>query len=70
MKKEKFLAAARYAALAGNVFFILWVTANAAKSGFKGTIYEQFSYMLLMGVLVLNIFLFLTRAAKKRQITN
>jgi len=70
MNNERFIALLRYAAITGNIFFILWVTANAAKNGFKGTIYEQLSYVLLMVLLVTNIVLLLTKASPKNQITN
>jgi hypothetical protein len=70
MKDEKFMMSVRYAALAGNIFFILWVTANAAKNGFNGTIYEKLSYVLLMILLVTNIVLLVTNNLKRKQIIN
>lgn len=54
-------------AIAGNLLFILWVSFNAIKEHFSGTIYEKISYVALMGLLVTNCFLvirsFKTKAA-------
>jgi hypothetical protein len=44
-------------AIAGNLLFILWVSFNALKEHFSGTIYEKISYVALMGLLTVNIFL-------------
>jgi hypothetical protein len=44
----------RYAALAGNVLFILWITRNGIKEGFRGTPPEIASYVGLVALLVLN----------------
>ncbi len=47
----------RYAAITGNIMFILWVSFNAMDSGFKGTIYEKISGIGIILLLSLNIFL-------------
>ena len=44
----------RYAAVAGNIVFILWITFNAIDSGFRGTIYEIISGIGLIFLLTLN----------------
>lgn len=45
------------AAIAGNILFTLWILYNGINEGFQGTIIEKFSYVTLMGLLVLNAFL-------------
>ncbi len=51
----------KYAAVAGNVVFMLWVTFNAIDSGFKGTIYEIVSGIGLVFLLALNLFLIIKK---------
>lgn len=46
-------------ATAGNILFILWVSYNAIKEGFQGTLPEKISYITLMGLLATNVFLIL-----------
>jgi len=48
-------------ALAGNVFFMLWMTYNGIKEGFRGTWPEKISYVILMGLLAVNIFLIILK---------
>ncbi len=55
----------RLAAIAGNILFALWVTFNALKEGFSGTIYEKLSYAALMCLLSLNSYLIL-RGSKQQ----
>ena len=57
----------RSAAMAGNILFILWMTFNALKEGFSGTIYEKLSYVGLVCLLILNSYLVLA-ASKQRLI--
>jgi hypothetical protein len=44
----------RYAAIMGNLLFILWILYNGINEGFKGTVYEIISYIGLMLLLLLN----------------
>lgn len=44
----------RYAAIAGNVLFILWITRNGINEGFRGTPPEIASYVGLFVLLTLN----------------
>ncbi|HEY2583023.1 MAG TPA: hypothetical protein VGI43_14515 [Mucilaginibacter sp.] len=62
MKNQNFMLLLKYAALTGNVLFVLWVSFNAIDEGFKGTLPEKFSYVGLMGLLAVNSFLILTKA--------
>lgn len=45
----------RFAAILGNILFILWISFNAIDEGFKGTIYQKVSYIGLVSLLILNI---------------
>jgi len=47
----------KYLAILGNVLFILWITYNGIDEGFKGTIYQKISYITLVILFILNIFL-------------
>lgn len=68
MKKEKspLIELLSFAAITGNILFILWVSYNATVERFKGTIYQKVSYVVLMGLLVTNIFLILHGRATKK----
>ncbi len=46
-----------WAAVAGNILFILWITYNGLKEHFRGTVYEKISYIVLMGLLIVNTIL-------------
>lgn len=50
-----------WAAVSGNFLFILWVSYNTIDYGFRGTLPEKVSYIVLMGLLATNIFLILNR---------
>lgn len=65
MLNKQFIGFLRFTAISGNILFILWVTFNGVKEGFSGTIYEQLSYIGLMGLLLINSFLILTRPNQK-----
>ena len=60
MNRASLYKALKYLALAGNAAFILWVTYNGIDEGFSGTLYQKLSYVGLLALLVLNIFLLLT----------
>lgn len=57
MKKTDIMLFLKYAAITGNFLFILWVSFNAAKEGFQGTIYQKISGAGLIGLLIINCFL-------------
>ena len=57
----KLISLLRYAAIAGNIFFILWVSFNAMDEGFKGTLPEKISYFVLMALLITNCFHLITK---------
>lgn len=58
-----------WAALAGNVLFILWILFNGMNEGFQGTLPEKASYAGLMGLLAINSFLLL-RSRRIQQTAN
>jgi hypothetical protein len=49
--------ALRYFAIAGRVFFALWILYNGVNEGFRGTRLEVVSYIGLIALLVLNALL-------------
>ncbi len=59
MQNRTSTALMRSAAIAGNILFVLWMTFNALKEGFSGTIYEKISYAGLICLLALNSYLVL-----------
>ncbi|MBV8390609.1 MAG: hypothetical protein JO080_12470 [Mucilaginibacter sp.] len=65
MFNKQFIALLRFAAISGNILFVLWVTFNGLKEGFHGTIYEKLSYIGLVGLLSINSFLILSKSARK-----
>ena len=55
----------RYAAIAGNGLFILWILYNGIDEGFKANLIQIVSYLSLIFLLILNTFL-LFRSQRKR----
>jgi hypothetical protein len=70
MKKETsvLIMFLTWAALAGNILFMLWISYNGISEHFRGTVYEKLSYISLMVLLAINSILVL-RKRKPRQIT-
>ncbi len=58
-----------WAAVAGNILFILWVSFNAINKGFQGTLPEKVSYVSLIGLLTTNVFLMLHFLATGKFVT-
>lgn len=56
----------RFAAISGNILFILWVTYNGINEGFRGTLPEKVSYVGLMSLLALNSYLIVTGSKQKQ----
>ncbi len=50
-----------WAALTGNILFMLWITYNGIHEHFRGTVYEKLSYTGLMGLLAINTILVLRK---------
>ncbi|SHN02557.1 hypothetical protein [Mucilaginibacter sp. OK098] len=56
----------RFAAISGNILFILWVTYNGINEGFRGTLPEKISYIGMMCLLILNSYLIVTGSKQKQ----
>ncbi|MES1181914.1 MAG: hypothetical protein ABUL44_03875, partial [Flavobacterium sp.] len=54
MKNSKFYNQLCYSAIAGNLFFVLWILRNGIHEGFNGTAIEKLSYLALVVLLLLN----------------
>ena len=61
MLSKQFIALLRFAAISGNVLFVLWVTFNGWQEGFSGSIYQKLSWVGLITLLSINSFLILRK---------
>jgi hypothetical protein len=55
--KSTFVKLLSFAAIAGNILFVLWIIYNGIDEGFQGTKVEKFSYVTLSVLLAVNAFL-------------
>jgi len=71
MEKEKssLVELFSWAAVAGNILFVLWILYNGINAGFHGTLLEKISYIGIMGLLTVNTVLLLSGSRKKGIIT-
>ena len=53
---EKLMYPLRILAIAGNILFILWILFNAMDSGWKGTVYQILSAVVLIALLLVNTY--------------
>jgi hypothetical protein len=60
MQNKNLLAFLRFAAISGNIVFVLWIWYNAMDEGFRGTLPEKASFIGLTGLLALNCYLVLS----------
>jgi len=67
MEKERstLIELLTWAALAGNILLIVWITYNGIQEHFRGTVYEKISYTGLIGLLAINCFLILRKGNMK-----
>jgi hypothetical protein len=67
MEKEKstLVNLLSWSAITDNILFMLWISYNGINEHFKGTIYQKMSYVGLMGLLAINIFLILRKGKTK-----
>ena len=67
MEKEKstLVNLLSLSAITDNILFMLWISYNGINEHFKGTIYQKMSYVGLMGLLAINIFLILRKGKTK-----
>ncbi len=63
MEKEKslFIELLSWAAVAGNILFLLWILYNGINENFQGTTIEKISYITLMGLLAVNALLLIRK---------
>ena len=65
METYKLNSLLRYAALTGNILFILWISFNAMDEGFKGTLIQKLSAIGMVILLILNCVLLINSNKKK-----
>jgi hypothetical protein len=65
MKKEQITQFLRFAAIAGNILFVLWVSFNAMDEGFSGTLVEKISGVSLICLLITNSILLLANRSSQ-----
>jgi len=56
----------RYAAILGNILYILWILYNGLNEGFSGTMVEMVSYIGLILLLGVNVLLLSLRIEAQR----
>lgn len=66
MEKEKssIIELISWAAIAGNILFVLWILYNGINENFQGATIEKISYITLMGLLAVNAFLLIRKTRK------
>ena len=57
-----------WAAIAGNILFMLWISYNAISEHFRRTIYQKLSYFGLMGLLAINSILVLRKGGFSKKL--
>lgn len=62
--KSPFIEFLSFAAISGNILFVLWILYNGINESFQGTTIEKISYITLMGLLTTNAFLLIRRNKK------
>lgn len=62
MDKNQLLHIIRYATISGNILIILWVLFNAMDEGFKGTLPEKISFVVVISLLAANTWLLLNKS--------
>jgi hypothetical protein len=56
----------KFAAIVGNILFVLWILFNGISEGFVGTTLEKISYLSLMLLLVTNSILLLVNSNSQK----
>lgn len=57
MQNKNLIFLLKFAAISGNVIFVLWIWYNAIDDGFRGTLIEEVSLVGLTCLLALNCYL-------------
>ena len=68
MQNKNLISFLRFAAISGNIVFVLWIWYNTVDDGFSGTLPEKVSLIGLTGLLALNCYLVLS-GCKQGQFT-
>jgi hypothetical protein len=66
METKPLITLLRYAAICGNILFVLWILFNAMDEGFRGTLPEKLSAIGMIGLLTVNCFLLLRKPSQKK----
>ncbi|WP_295672336.1 hypothetical protein [uncultured Mucilaginibacter sp.] len=66
METKPIITLIKYAAIGGNVLFVLWILFNAMDEGFRGTLPEKLSAVGLIGLLSVNSILLLMKSSQKQ----
>ena len=61
MRKKPLILLLKYAAIVGNIVLLLWFSFTRINEEFKGSIYQKFSSVGLIGLLITTIFLLFMR---------
>ena len=69
-KKSPFIELLSWAAIIGNIFFVLWILYNGINENFQGTMIEKISYITLMGLLTVNAFLLVRKNRQQGKMTD
>ncbi|BAU53301.1 hypothetical protein [Mucilaginibacter gotjawali] len=64
METKPLITLLRYAAVCGNIVFVLWILFNAMDEGFRGTLPEKLSAIGLIGLLAVNSLLLLKKSTQ------
>jgi hypothetical protein len=67
MDKNQLLHIIRYATISGNILIIFWVLFNAMDEGFKGTLPEKISFVVVISLLATNTWLLLNKSKNQQK---
>ena len=70
MQKKNSVFLMRFAAVFGNLLFILWIIYNAIHEGLRGTLPEVISCLFLICLLALNSYLVLTSLDREQMLSD
>ncbi|WP_259066323.1 hypothetical protein HDF24_22205 [Mucilaginibacter sp. X4EP1] len=67
MDENQLLHIIRYATISGNILIIFWVLFNAMDEGFKGTLPEKISFVVVISLLATNTWLLLNKSKNQQK---
>jgi hypothetical protein len=68
MDKNQFLQIIRYATMSGNILIIFWILFNAMDEGFKGTLPEKISFIVVLSLLAANTWLLFNKSKNTQKL--